>query len=292
MNDEPLYELAAAQRNRVAHRQLRTLGYSTKAISHRLAKGRLVLVHDGVYALPPASDDDLSIWMGVTLTAPRTYLSRLTAACAWGVLELRLPYETVVRPGNGGPKRHDGILVYRSTTLEGETTIHQGLPIVTVPRLLLDLARFSGDAALGRALRESIRLERTTMEELGDYLGRVHHRRGVPRLARAMCRYSGLPIERARSGAEIRALEVLRNAGAPMPRLNVVVAGFEADLVWPEHKLIIEIDGRPFHLDRGADAHRDALWRADGWQVIRVSSDDVYERPHVLLAIAPAQSSF
>jgi predicted transcriptional regulator of viral defense system len=150
-------------------------------------------------------DDDHGTWIAATLASPKSYLNRLSAACAWGVLDRRPPYETVVRPGSGGPRVFDGIVVYRSTTLVGETTEIAGIPITTMTRTLLDLACFASNKALARAIREAIRLERTTMRELGDYLGRCQHRRGCLRLARALARYRGLPIERARSGAEIRA---------------------------------------------------------------------------------------
>jgi hypothetical protein len=247
----------------------------------------MVRVAEGVYALPPVLTDSRAEWMAATLRAPESYLNRLSAACAWGVLERRPPHETVVRPGSGGPRRRDGIVIYRSTTLEGETTELNGIPLTTMPRTLLDLACVASNKALARAIREAIRLKRTTMRELGDYLGHCQHRRGCLRLARALGRYNDLPLERARSGAEIRALELLRDAGRPMPRLNVDVAGEEADLSWPGESLIIEIDGGPFHLDKGEDARKESVWRAAGWEVERISSDGVYERPGVLFAVAP-----
>src|SRR4029079_10619561 len=85
---------------------------------------------------------------------------------------------------------------------------------------------------------------------------------GTRRLAKTLARYSGLPLERARSGAEVRALEILREARRPMPRLNYRIAGEEADLSWPAERLIIEIDGGPFHLDIGEDARKQAIWEA------------------------------
>jgi very-short-patch-repair endonuclease len=99
--------------------------------------------------------------------------------------------------------------------------------------------------------------------------------------------YAGLPVNRARSGAEVRALMVLRNAGRTLPRLNRKVGGEEADLSWQAQQLIIEIDGGPFHQDVGEDARKEAVWRAAGWTVLRIPSDDVYDAPERLLALAP-----
>jgi hypothetical protein len=132
-----------------------------------------------------------------------------------------------------------------------------------------------------------VRLELTTIDAIADQLGRHRRRRGSRQLANVLGNYSGLPLERARSGAEVRALEILRAGDHPLPRLNVRIAGEEADLSWPRHRLILEIDGGPFHLDVGEDARKQAKWEAAGWTVRRVTSDDVYERPTRLLDLAP-----
>ena len=86
-------------------------------------------------------------------------------------------------------------------------------------------------------------------------------------------------------------MEVLRDSRIALPKLNVVIAGEEADLSWAKERLIIEIDGGPFHQDEGADARKERAWREAGWDVRRISSEDVYERPSLLLALAPAQTS-
>jgi hypothetical protein len=282
-------KLAGRQFNRVSRLQLVELGLSDAAIAHRVAAGRLVAVEQGVFAFAPVLEhDDWGRWMGATLSAPGTILSLASAGAAWGISSLRRQFETVTRPGSGGPRRHGGLLVFRSSTLKGDCTVLRGVPITTVERTLLDLARGMSERALARALREAIRLHLTTMAAVGDSLGRYHGRRGARRLAIAVARYAGLPVERARSGAEIRAMEVLRATRRPLPRLNVRVAGEEADLSWPDLRLIVEIDGAPFHLDAGEDARKLAAWKAGGWTVHRVASEDVYDRPERLLALTPA----
>jgi hypothetical protein len=287
MKDARVAELAGRQFNRVARWQLAELGVSDRAIAHRVATGRWVRVEVGVFAIAPVADDDWGRWMGVTLTAPDSFLSRLSAAAAYGMWSLSPVIETVTRPGNGGPRRLGGVLVHYSATLDGDGTSFRRIPITSPARTLLDLSAQVSDRALARAVREAVRLDRITLTELGDALGKYRGRRGSRRLAATVARYAGLPLERARSGAEIRALEILRAAGRPLPTLNVKIAGAEADLVWPRLRLIIEIDGGPFHLDAGEDARKEASWRAAGWDVRRLPADDVYERPHRLLGLAP-----
>jgi hypothetical protein len=179
------------------------------------------------------------------------------------------------------------VLVFRSSTLEGDCTELRGIPITSVFRTLLDLARGVSDRALARAVREATRLELITLPAIADGLRGARGRRGSRRLARAITRYADLPLERARSGSEVRAMEILRGAGREMPRLNQRIAGEEADLSWSRERLIIEIDGGPFHLDRGEDARKKGLWEVAGWNVKRIDSDLVYHRPDALLELAP-----
>lgn len=286
MKDARIAELAGRQFNRVSREQLQSLGISDRAIEHRVDRGRLVIVEQGVFALAPVIDDDWGRWMGATLTAPGSFLSRWSAGAAWGFWGLPRGVETITRRGKGGPRRHGGVLVFRSSTLDGATTTLRGIPITTVVHTLLDLAGHVSDRALRRAVREAVRLDLTTLVALADGLGTSRGRRGNARLASAVARYSGLPIERARSGAEVRALEVLRDAGFVLPRLNRQVAGEEADLSWPAQRLIIEIDGGPFHLDVGEDARKQAIWEGSGWTVRRIDGDRVYDDPGRLLALA------
>ena len=279
------------QFNRISKQQLFALGMSEMAIEHRLRAGRLTRVEEGVFAVAPVNeDDDWGRWMGATLTAPESLLSNASAAAAFGFWDLPRQFEIVTRPGSGGPRRLGGVLVYRSLTLKGESDLLRGVPITRIERTLLDLAAGGGvsDRALARALREAIRNTRLTLPALGDALGGYRGRRGSRRLARCAARYAGLPLERARSGAEIRAMEVLRAAGQPLPRLNIRIAGEEADLSWASRRLIIEVDGGPFHLDVGEDARKQAIWERAGWTVRRLPSDDVYRHPQALLALATA----
>jgi Protein of unknown function (DUF559) len=288
MRDVRVAELAGAQFNRVSRVQLVALGLGDAAIAHRVAAGRLVIVEEGVFAVAPVLDhDDWGRWMAATLTAPGSVLSHASAAAAWGIWTAARQFETVTRPGNGGPRRHGGVLAFRSSTLAADSTVLRGVPITSVPRTLLDLAPKASGRALARAVREAVRLDLTTVGALADGMGRYHRRRGSRRLAATLARYTGLPLERARSGAEVRALEILRTAGRPLPKLNIRIAGEEADLSWLPRRLIVEIDGGPFHLDAGEDARKQTRWEAAGWTVRRLSSDDVYEHPRRLLDIAP-----
>lgn len=287
MLDVRLLELLERQCNRVSLAQLEALGFSRVDVHYRVATGRLRAVHQGVFAGRPFLDDPRGRWMAATLTAPGTCLSHASSAALHGFWDRRRNVETVTRAGNGGPRQLDGVFVYRSVRLWGNTTAVEGIPTTTPERAIIEMAPYVDDGGLARAVREALRVERTTSEALLLVVDRHFRRRGTRRVLRALARYAGLPVNRARSGAELRALMVLRSAGRSLPRLNHQIAGEEADLSWPDERLIIEIDGSPFHQDIGADRRKEAVWRGAGWRVLRVPADAVYDAPERLLALAP-----
>src|SRR5690242_2011158 len=137
MRDVEIAQLAGRQFNRISRGQLLELGVTEKAIAHAVAAGRYVFVEPNVLAIAPVLDDDWGRWMGATLTAPHTTLAHVSACAAYGVWSLPRDFETVVRPGSGGPRRFGGVLAFRSNTLEGECTVLRGVPITTIERSLI-----------------------------------------------------------------------------------------------------------------------------------------------------------
>jgi hypothetical protein len=287
MRDVRLLDLLEGQWNRVSLAQMEALGYTRREVSDRVLAGRLRAVHQGVFAGRPFLEDQHGRWMAATLTAPESYLSHGSSAALHGFWDRRGPREMVTRPGSGGPRRLDGLFVYRSLTLAGNTMTVDGIPTTTPERAIIEMAPYVDDPGLARAVREALRMEKTTSEGLLRAVDDHFRRRGTRRVLRTLASYAGLPVNRARSGAEVRALMVLRNAGRPLPRLNQKVAGEEADLSWLAEKLIIEIDGGLFHQDVGEDARKEAVWRSAGWTVRRVPSDVVYDAPEQLTALVP-----
>jgi hypothetical protein len=287
MRDVRVLELLEAQWNRVSLAQLEALGFTRVDISRRVANGWLRAVHEGVFAGRPFIDDQRGRWMAATLTAPQSHLSHASSAALHGYWDRKRHVETVTRPGSGGPRRLDGVFVYRSVTLAGNTTTVDGIPTTTPARAIIEMSPYLDARGLARAVREALRIGATTSADLLRAVDRHFGRRGTRRVLQTLGRYAGLPVDRARSGTEIQALIVLRDAGRPAPHLNHNVAGIEADLSWPDSRLIIEIDGGPFHQDVGEDARKEAAWRAVGWTVHRIAASAVYDHPERLLGLAP-----
>jgi very-short-patch-repair endonuclease len=284
--DVRVRELAARQEDVVAAWQLIALGLTRRAIDHRISKWGWRLAHPGVYAMTSAPLTRRQRWIAATLTSPDSVLSHASAAACWGIRRFAGSYEIVTRPGSGGRRRLGGVLVLRSTMLEGHTTTRDGIRITSAPRTLIDLAPYISSRDIRRAFREALRLKTTTTHQLLVTLESHPGRRGTRLLRDLATRYAAIPYGETRSDAESRALELLHDAGIRRPRTNIRIAGEEADLVWTDERLILEIDGPQYHQFPAEDARKQRVWERLGYVVRRISSDVVYGDPARVVALA------
>lgn len=283
VRDVGLRTLTSRQEDLVAGWQLAAMEWNRAMIDHRVKAHGWRQVHRGVWTTQQAPLTRRQRLVAAVLTAPSTYLNGLSAVDCFGFHAWEGPYETVVRPGSGGPRRYRGLLVSRSSTLEGDVGTRDGLPIVRPERALVELARILKPWELRRAFREACRLRCTSANDVARAL---HGQRGTAALAVLCDRYATIPYHRCRSDAESTGVEVLHDAGVPLPLVNVRVAGREADFVWRHRRLIIEIDSREFHVLAVDDIDKQARWESAGYRVRRIWANDVYFRPERLVALA------
>lgn len=288
--DVRINEIAQGNDGLVTWLALRRAGLSERQITR--AVSNLRRLHDGVFLTGQGRVTVHQRWLAATLTAPGTVLSGASGAALHGFRSAhRRAFEVVTRPGNGGPRRIGSLLVFRSTTLDGEVVLRDGIPVTSPTRTLIDLSAHLHEVQRAKAVREGIRLRVFTALEVRLAASRHRGRRGTIGLAELAARLEKLPIGRTRSDAEARALEVLDAAGLPAPRVNIRYAGEEADLSWLEVRQIVEIDGPQFHQDALEDARKACLWRAAGWAVTRVSSDVVFDEPAAFVALVATRTS-
>jgi very-short-patch-repair endonuclease len=68
--------------------------------------------------------------------------------------------------------------------------------------------------------------------------------------------------------------------------MNILVGNYRPDFVWPDARLIVEVDG-PHHLrprQRDSDNRRDADLAAARWRVIRISDYELVNRKEAVIA--------
>ncbi|HEY5316703.1 MAG TPA: type IV toxin-antitoxin system AbiEi family antitoxin domain-containing protein, partial [Solirubrobacteraceae bacterium] len=256
--DRAIAAIAAGQHGLITTRQLLDLGLSKGGIAHRVKIGRLHRVYRGVYAVghPPVSPHAHAL-AAVLAAGPGAVLSHDSAATLWGISKhWRTPFEVTTRFGR---RRDNGPRVHRSGTLtERDVTVHFGIPVTSPARTVFDYAPRVSDAALARAVNDLRHARYLWLDDLAEVLGRHPLTRAANRLRKHLERPERLPT---RSGLEDDYLLFTERYGLPEPLVNTVVEGYEVDIFYPEHRLVIELDGwethglrDQFELDRDRDA--------------------------------------
>jgi very-short-patch-repair endonuclease len=275
--------LAERQHGVVSRPQVSELGLGDGAIEHRVRLGRLRPVHRGVYTIGHRLLAQDGRWMAAVLAyGPGTVLSHRAAAALWGMrggtwVEVTVP---------GGRRARDGIQVHRAALPEDERTTHREIPTTTVPRTLLDLSAVVTKRHLRGALREAEHLRLSDPLSLHDIIARYPRRPGLKAI-KALLAEASVGARIIRSELEERFQDFLVRAGLPLPQTNVVIEGYEVDCVWPEQRLIVELDGHASHSPTHAfelDRARDRRLEAAGWRVIRITWRQLEQEPDLVEA--------
>jgi predicted transcriptional regulator of viral defense system len=270
--DEAIAGLARRQHGRIARRQLLALGLGSDAIKYRLARFRLHAVYRGVYAVGHDVPTREANWMAAVLAGGEdAVLAFRDAGALWGFRRHARAVIEVTTPRSQRPRR--GIQFHRASLPSDEVTVHDRIPVTTVPRTLFDLATVLRPRQLERALNEAEALRLWDELSLLDLLRRYPRRAGS-RAVRAVLEVRNAGAKVIRSDLELVFLEFLDRFGFPDPELNAEVEGFEVDAVWREQRVVVELDSRSFHMTVPAfetDRERDRKLQAAGWRTIRLT---------------------
>jgi very-short-patch-repair endonuclease len=263
------HELARRQHGVVSTRQLNAAGLGPNGIARQVAKGWLRPMHRGIYAVGVLENDLTRPAAALLATGEGAALSHRTAAAMWRLLPARAADPVDLTLFNARGRNRQGVRVHHAELSPADLRHRHGLRLTAPARTLLDLAATS-PRELDEALNEARILRLVTPKDLASLLDRCPRHRGVRVLRDAVAEGPDL----TRSEAERRLLALIRAAGLPSPRTNVRVAGYEVDLYWPDHHLVVEFDGWAYHSSRAAferDRRRDADLQLAGQRVLRVT---------------------
>ena len=254
------------------------------AIEWRLRLGRLHRLHRGVYAVGHLALTRRSRWLAAVLACgDRAALSHHAAGAHRG---LRPSSRTITQVTTANRGRHGSraIRVHRVRRLEpADVTVHDGIPVTTIARTLLDLAEVLQPHQLENAFEQAERLQLLDLEALEETCRRNPGRRGLRPLTRLL--EQARPAPDTRSGLERRFLRLCARFGIDPPLVNTAVEGFDVDAFWPAHRLVVEVDSRGFHSTRAAferDRVRDAHLQVAGYRVVRITERRMQEEPDVV----------
>ena len=187
-------------------------------------------------------------------------------------------------------RRHQlrGVRCHRVRGLHpDDITIMDAIPVTTVHRTFLDLAEVMHPLRLFDALELSVRLQRFDLIAMHAMIGRNPGRHGLKPLQTQLVKLTGEPAW-LDSKLEAEFLFQLRqHPDLPEPLTHQVVDGEAVDFYWPEHRLVVEVDGDQYHSlprDRLNNTRRDRKLTLAGYIVVRVSELELKTEPERVMA--------
>jgi very-short-patch-repair endonuclease/predicted transcriptional regulator of viral defense system len=280
--------LARAQHQVIATRQLLALGFTERAIRHRIASGRLWPLMRGVYSVGPPRETDEQRWMSAVLACgPDAVLSHRSAAALWEIGEEK-PERIDVSVRRRFESRRVGLKARSRPSLCAEDIVERrGIPLTSIVQTLVDLATELSDGRLERAVNEADKRDLIDPEALRAALDGRRGEPGVKRLAALLdkrtFRLSDQELERL-----FRPLAAA--AGVPVELTKARVSGFEVDFHWPRLGLVVETDGLRYHrtpAEQARDRLRDQAHTAAGLTQLRFTHYQVkYEAGYVRAILA------
>lgn len=193
----------------------------------------------------------------------------------------------LTRTGNQNRNAHKGIVFYRSQLPPRHVTKWRGIPVTTVLRTVVDLARalpfMDAVVAADSAFRADEGLTESEFEPVLKACG------GWPGASRAR-----KVIEFADPGADSvfeSCLRVfLQEWGFDPPETNVTIHAASDDLIvdflFREQNTILEADGMLKYEDRKdlrKQFHRDRLLRDAGYKIVHVTWYEAFHQPNVVI---------
>jgi very-short-patch-repair endonuclease len=278
--------VAGRQLALITSTQLGASGISKDMIITRRRRGALHRVHRDVYLFGTEMMLPGAIELAAVLACgTRTVVSHRSAVALWR-LAAPVSDEAEVTVIGRRCRSRPGVRVHRVGALDArDQRLHRGIPVASPARALLDYAAEAGADEFERALAQARVRNLVTDRELRAAIDRAPYRPGVATV-RSVLDLEGGP-QWTESEGERRMLRLIREAKLPAPRTQVRIGGWPADFVWPQQRLIVEVDGYPFHSHRRAferDRRRDAVHIAAGYVVLRFTWRQLTEEPLVVVA--------
>jgi very-short-patch-repair endonuclease len=281
--DRVIQALGKANNRVVTYRALKAAGIGANLITLRVATGLLYRHHHGVYLLDPPERASRITLMTAAVQAcgPGAVLSHRSAAELWELLPEQSGFMEVTVVGHNAGDR-PGIRRHRVRELDPrDIRTRHGIGVTSPARTVLDNAR---DPVLEELMAAAFDRGLVTERQIAQAIARSPTRRGVRRVRGILNQRGGPRL--TRSWGERRLLSLIREAGLPVPVTNRLLLGFNVDALWPDLKLVVEVDGYEFHGDRDSfenDRARDATLVAHGYRVLRFTAIQLRDQPLVVL---------
>lgn len=297
--DRRIAAIAVKFGGHISSAQLHALGLSRHAIRHRVTRGLLIPVFQGIYAVGHLPTNPIDKAAGALLACgPRSVLSHNSAASLWGIRnDWRFPLH-VTTPVD---RRLRGLVIHRNRHLiRSDIRTLQGIRVLSPALTILQAAPGLTRKRLARAI-DDLRLQRRsrlTLEQLERLVERFPSYPGTKALRGAL---GTLQREPTRSDWELDWPPFAAAHDLPAYQMNRRVCGHRVDVLFPAEGVVVELDGWDTHRTKQAfenDREQDSvILTRTGMPTIRITHDRFHHlgseeaaRLHVVLARRREQS--
>ena len=287
--DDKVSGHAARRHGVVSSTELAALGASRAALRHRVATRRLQALGPGVFLVAGAPKTWHAEILAATLAAgPDACASHRAAAAVYafpGFVERHLE---IVVPRGQRP-RVPGVKVHHVGELpDHHRRVVDEIPVTSVARTVFDLCGCVHPGRAERALDYCLARRMVTIPACWRVVyDLAEHGRPGTALTRSLLQARGHGYVAPASELERKMLRLLHDAGLPTPARELDVGDADGwvgrvELVYRNAKILIEVDSRLHHTALGdyeRDRIRDNRLVADGWRVLRFTSEQITHHP-------------
>jgi Transcriptional regulator, AbiEi antitoxin/Protein of unknown function (DUF559) len=277
--DRDLRMTRSLRQNRgvISGSELMRFGFSRHEIEGLMAHGALRRLHRGVYADGRAPlSDRAHLNAALLVFGARSWLSGQAAAMGWQLEPLSIPRLEVTVVAAATPRQRRGLVVrsVRMPPHPSEIRTRNGLRVSSIPRLLIESAAQGAPAdQLHAYIEQAVRRGLLDIPDLAATLVRNRGRAGTCTVRQICEEY--LPHTDRKSGLE-RAFDrwAASHPEIPPPQRNIHLGPWEIDCYWPAHRVVLELDGRPYHSvieDIERDNRKNTWLQAHGLLFLRVT---------------------
>jgi very-short-patch-repair endonuclease len=260
-----LAALAARQLGVVSRADLYELGFTYEQGRTMVRQGRLHPLHRDVFAVGHRRIVDRGLLLAGLMAVGRdAFLSHRTAAGVWGLRAINT-HDIEVTVVGSSARRRPGLMLHRTKDEPHPRDVRQNghLRVSSVLRLLVELSPRETPAELERLVTVAVQRRllrpdlRSGLTDIEETLARHERWPGLGTLRAVLAVYRR--TDSSKSGLE-RAFDRVLAAHPefPEPERNVHIDRWEIDRFWPQYKLVVELDGRPYHI-AARDMERDRV---------------------------------
>ena len=274
---EVLSQRAAPQAGVISRDQLHGLGLNDEQIARRERSGDLFELYTDVWAVGRRDVTPKGHLIAALLSCgPTSFLSHRTAGAPDGLRPINIRAIEVTVVGARAYSR-PGLIMHRTANPPAPQDLRTvgHVRYSAVPRMLIELAPRETPEELDRLITEAARRRLLNVDAMEAALERHARWPGLTRLKEALRAYRPRPdrkseLERAFDEWLLGLPEI------PQPQRNIHIGRWEIDCFWPDQRVALELDGRPYHVaakDMERDRLKDTKLQTMGIKPMRVTGD-------------------